>query len=68
MNIYQLIHLHGRSVTPKYLQVSNSMADAVTRGKIGKTLEMPSISELRYEPGVIGPLCAYPQTFPVTYA
>ncbi|MCU0380077.1 MAG: GntR family transcriptional regulator [Chitinophagaceae bacterium] len=49
MNIYQLIHLDERSVTPKYLQLANSLVGAVERGKIGNEYPLPSINDLSYE-------------------
>ena len=49
MNIYQLIQLDERSVTPKYLQLAHSVIFAVETGKIGQNYPLPSINELSYE-------------------
>jgi DNA-binding transcriptional regulator YhcF (GntR family) len=49
MNIYQLIRLDERSVTPKYLQLASSVMDAVEKGKIGQEYPLPSINDLSYE-------------------
>lgn len=49
MNIYQLIQLDERSVTPKYLQLANAIIFAVESGKIGQDYPLPSINEMSYE-------------------
>lgn len=49
MNLYQLIQLDERSVTPKYLQLAHSVIFAVETGKIGRDYLLPSINELSYE-------------------
>ena len=48
-NIYQLIHLDEQSVTPKYLQLANSILLAVEKGNIGTDYSLPSINDLSFE-------------------
>src|SRR6187402_2518781 len=49
MNIYQLIQLDERSVTPKYLQLAHSIIFAIENGKLGENYPLPSINDLSYE-------------------
>ncbi|MBC6491845.1 transcriptional regulator [Flavihumibacter stibioxidans] len=48
-NIYRFIHIDDQSVTPKYLQLTNSIIKGMEEGKIGKDYLLPSINELSYE-------------------
>ena len=49
MNIYQIIRLDERSVTPKYIQLANALVGAVERGSIGRDYPLPSINDMSYE-------------------
>lgn len=48
-NIYSLIELDDYAITPKYLQLCNSIVKAVEDGKISKEYLLPSINNLSYE-------------------
>lgn len=48
-NIYRLIKIDEQSITPKYLQLTNSVLDAIEQKKIDKDYPLPSINELSYE-------------------
>lgn len=48
-NIYQIIRIDERSVTPKYVQLSNAILGAVGKGLIGKDYPLPSINDLSFE-------------------
>ena len=48
-NIYSLIKFDDYSVTPKYLQVANSILKGVEDGNIEKDYILPSINNLSYE-------------------
>src|SRR5437867_6529761 len=48
-NIYRLIKIDEQSVTPKYQQLTNSILNAIERGRIGKDYPLPSINDLSYE-------------------
>ena len=48
-NIYQIIRIDERSVTPKYVQLSNAILGAVGKGLIGKDHTLPSINDLSFE-------------------
>lgn len=48
-NIYQIIQIDERSVTPKYVQLSNAILSAVGKGLIGKDYPLPSINDLSFE-------------------
>jgi len=43
------IQIDGYSITPKYLQLTNSILKAVETGKIAKDYLLPSINELSYQ-------------------
>jgi len=46
---FSYIHIDSYSATPKYLQLCNSILDAVRQGKIPQEEILPSINELSYE-------------------
>ena len=46
---FTLIHIDEYSATPKYLQLSNSILDAIHTGKLEKEEVLPSINELSFE-------------------
>lgn len=48
-NIYTLISIDEHSVTPKYVQLTNSILKAIETGKIEKGYLLPSINDLSYE-------------------
>jgi len=48
-NIYTLISIDEQSVTPKYVQLTNSILKAIEAGKIEKDYMLPSINDLSYE-------------------
>lgn len=48
-NIYTILNIDEESITPKYLQISNSIIKAVEDKRIGKAYPLPSINELSFE-------------------
>lgn len=48
-NIYAVVHIDEQSITPKYLQITNSILQAIEQGKLEKDYLLPSINELSYE-------------------
>lgn len=48
-NIYRFISIDEYAVTPKYIQLSNSIVKAIEQGKIGKDYLLPSINDLSFE-------------------
>jgi DNA-binding transcriptional regulator YhcF (GntR family) len=48
-NIYNHIHLENQSVTPKYLQLVNSIIKAINVQNIEKDYILPSINDLSFE-------------------
>lgn len=48
-NIYRIIRIDEQSITPKYLQLTNSILQAIEQGKLEKDYLLPSINELSYE-------------------
>jgi DNA-binding transcriptional regulator YhcF (GntR family) len=48
-NIYRLISIDEYAVTPKYIQLSNSIVKAVEAGKLKKGYLLPSINDLSFE-------------------
>ena len=48
-NIYTLIKIDEQSITPKYLQLTNSVLKAIEEGELEKNYLLPSINELSYE-------------------
>jgi DNA-binding transcriptional regulator YhcF (GntR family) len=49
VNIFDYIHVDEYSATPKYLQLSQTIINAIEMGKIGKDDLLPSINELSFE-------------------
>ena len=49
VNIFDFIHVDEYSATPKYLQLSQTIINAIEMGKIGKDEMLPSINELSFE-------------------
>lgn len=47
-NIFDFINVDGLSLTPKYIQLANSIQDAVVSGKIKNNWILPSLHELTY--------------------
>jgi DNA-binding transcriptional regulator YhcF (GntR family) len=47
-NIFDFINVDGLSLTPKYMQLANSIQDAVSSGKIKNNWILPSLHELTY--------------------
>lgn len=47
-NIFDFINVDGLSLTPKYIQLANSIQDAVSSGKIKNNWVLPSLHELTY--------------------
>src|SRR4051812_5031816 len=47
--IYDLLKIDEYSATPKYLQLSNSILQAIETGKLSKDDLIPSINELSFE-------------------
>ncbi|QKJ28506.1 substrate-binding domain-containing protein [Mucilaginibacter mali] len=47
-NIFDFINVDGLSLTPKYIQLANSIQDAVSSGKIKSNWILPSLHELTY--------------------
>lgn len=48
-NIYNLIEFDNYSITPKYLQLANSISKAIEEGKIENDYILPSINSIGYE-------------------
>lgn len=48
-NIYRHILIDEQSITPKYVQLVNSILKGVELGKIDKDYQLPSINDLSYE-------------------
>ena len=48
-NIFRHILIDEKSVTPKYLQLTNSIIKGIEAGVIGKDDQLPSINDLSYE-------------------
>ncbi|MBZ5858791.1 winged helix-turn-helix domain-containing protein [Flavihumibacter profundi] len=48
-NVYRYIQIDDKSVTPKYLQLTNSIIKGVEAGIIKKDYQLPSINDLSYE-------------------
>src|SRR4029079_3803877 len=47
--LFQYINIDYLSATPKYMQLANSVINAINEEKIGKDDLLPSINELSYE-------------------
>jgi DNA-binding transcriptional regulator YhcF (GntR family) len=48
-NIYRIIKIDEQSITPKYLQLTNAVLQAIEQGRLDKDYMLPSINELSYE-------------------
>ena len=48
-NIYRIIKIDEDSITPKYVQLANSILKAIAQGKLEKNYQLPSINELSFE-------------------
>ncbi len=48
-NIYRLVSIDEYAITPKYLQLSNSVIKGIEEGKIGSGYLLPSINDLSFE-------------------
>ena len=48
-NLFRIINIDLYSVTPKYVQVINSVIKAIEDGRISSGYVMPSIKDLCYE-------------------
>lgn len=48
-NIYRYIIIDEHSITPKYVQIINSVLKAIEQEKIRKDYQLPSINDLSYE-------------------
>ena len=48
-NIYQYLKLDEQSITPKYLQIANSVLHAIEINAVSKDYLLPSINDLSYE-------------------
>lgn len=48
-NIYRIIKIDEQSITPKYVQLTNAVLQAVEQGLLEKDYQLPSINELSYE-------------------
>jgi DNA-binding transcriptional regulator YhcF (GntR family) len=48
-NIYRYIVIDEQSITPKYLQLVNSILKGIEQGNIRKDYQLPSINDLSYE-------------------
>jgi DNA-binding transcriptional regulator YhcF (GntR family) len=48
-NIYRIIKIDEESITPKYLQIANSMLHAVNINVLTKDYQLPSINDISYE-------------------
>jgi len=48
-NIYRFLKIDEQSITPKYLQIANSILHAVEMNAITKNYLLPSINDLSYE-------------------
>lgn len=48
-NIYQYIRIDDQSITPKYLQLSNAIIEAISKRTLTKDYLLPSINDLSYE-------------------
>jgi DNA-binding transcriptional regulator YhcF (GntR family) len=48
-HFFKIIHIDGFSATPKYLQLSNAILEAIHAGKLEKDDVLPSINELSFE-------------------
>jgi len=56
-NIYNVIEISEHSVSPKYLQIINSIIKGIEQGRISENYLLPSINELGYELDVSRDTC-----------
>jgi DNA-binding transcriptional regulator YhcF (GntR family) len=56
-NIYNTININEHSVTPKYLQIINSIIKGIEEGRLNQDYLLPSINELGYELDVSRDTC-----------
>jgi DNA-binding transcriptional regulator YhcF (GntR family) len=56
-NIYNVIEISEHSVSPKYLQIINSIIKGIEQGRISQNYLLPSINELGYELDVSRDTC-----------
>ncbi len=48
-NIYQVLKIDAQSITPKYMQVTNAIFNAIRHGHLRENYLLPSISDLSFE-------------------
>ena len=48
-NIYQVLKIDEQSITPKYMQVTNAIFNAIRHGHLKENYLLPSISDLSFE-------------------
>ncbi len=48
-NIYRIIKIDDQSITPKYIQLTNAVLQAIEQGRLEKNYLLPSINDLSYE-------------------
>src|SRR6476661_3523094 len=48
-NIYSIIRIDNESITPKYLQLTNSILQAIEQKRLDKDYLLPSINDLSFE-------------------
>lgn len=48
-NIYQIIKIDEQSITPKYLQLANSVLQVIEQQRLEKDYMLPSINDISYE-------------------
>jgi DNA-binding transcriptional regulator YhcF (GntR family) len=48
-NIYRIIKIDEQSITPKYIQLANSVLEAIEQQMLEKDYMLPSINDLSYE-------------------
>lgn len=48
-NIYKILKIDEQSITPKYLQLTNSILQGIESGHLGKDYLLPSINDLSFE-------------------
>jgi DNA-binding transcriptional regulator YhcF (GntR family) len=48
-NIYSIIRIDNESITPKYLQLTNSILHAIEQKRLDKDYVLPSINDLSFE-------------------
>lgn len=48
-SIYNIFNIDEHSITAKYVQLTNTIVQAIEQGKLGKDYLLPSINEMSYE-------------------